>query len=265
MAWSPDGRLLASGDERTNRFEAQSETPTIRVWDVGAGKELACYGDIQSDVTALMFAPDGKSLGAGLRDGSIVTWDIGKLDPKPAAPINLDKDALETRWRDLGGADALHAHQAIWTLAAAPQESVPFLKERLQPAPILDPAKIRQCILDQDSPTFAVRQASAKELEKADAQARLAIQKAIKEHTSLESRRRLEQIETALDIPNPDVLAAVRAIVVLEKVGSPEAVAILNALAKGAPTARPTEQARAALGRLLKRSAPMPGRNELKP
>lgn len=256
LAWSPDGRLLASGDQRTSLIYDVSGAQTVRLWDVATGNEVARYGDLKADVTALMFTPDGKSLGAGLSDGSILIWDLGKVDLKLAAPSKLSNDVLESRWRELAGDDATRAHQAIWTLAAAPQESVPFLKGRLQPAPILDAAKIRQWIIDQDSETFAVRQTAAKELEKADTQAQTAIQKAIKENISLEARLRLEQILNALDTPRPEVLAAIRAIVVLEMIGSREAVAILNALAKGAPGARTTEQAQGALGRLINRAAP---------
>ena len=157
LAWSPDGRCLASGDQRSSLVYDLSGAQTVRLWDVGSGKELASYGDFKSDVTALMFAPDGKSLGAGLRDGSILIWDIGKLDSKQAASAKLGQEELESRWRDLAGGDALRAHQAIWTLAAAPQESVPFLQGRPAPPPVVDPAKLRQWTVDQESPTFAVR------------------------------------------------------------------------------------------------------------
>src|SRR5205807_1256969 len=43
---------------------------------------------------------------------------------------------------------------------------------------------------------------------------------------------------------------AVRAVVLLEHVGTPDAVAILKALATGHPDAQPTKEARAALARL---------------
>ena len=70
---------------------------------------------------------------------------------------------------------------------------------------------------------------------------------------SMETRRRLEQILSALsDVPGPDTLRTIRAIMVLERIGSPEAQGVLEALSRGAPGARETEEAKASLQRIAK-------------
>lgn len=56
-------------------------------------------------------------------------------------------------------------------------------------------------------------------------------------------------------LPGPDRLREVRAVEALEHVGGAEARRLLEALAKGAPAARLTREARAALERLEKRPA----------
>jgi hypothetical protein len=251
-AWSPDNRLLASGESRADPDEI-GESQTVRLWDTATGKELASFGGFKVDVTALAFAPDGKSLGAGLRDGSILIWDVNKAVHKPAPTPKLGKQELESYWVDISGNDAAKAHLAIVLLTSSPNEAVPLLRSRLRPAPAADPAKIRQWIIDQDSTTLAVRQTGAKELEKAGGQAVTPIHNAIKANASLEARLRLEHILNEMDIPAPTTLSAVRGITVLERIGSLEAQTVLESLAKGGPGARETEEAKASLQRLQRR------------
>jgi serine/threonine-protein kinase len=63
LAFSPDGKLLASSDERT-----------LRHWDVEAGKELPPVQN-ESGAVALAFGPDGKTLAAGIQ-GDIRLYDV---------------------------------------------------------------------------------------------------------------------------------------------------------------------------------------------
>jgi hypothetical protein len=131
---------------------------------------------------------------------------------------------------------------------------VPFLLDRLKPITVSDAGKIQRWIADLDSGQFSVRQAAAKELEKLGGQADGPIRKALLGTPSLESRRRLEQVlETVHGVPVRTTLRDLRAVMVLEKIGSPEAMKILERLARGAPGARQTYEARESLERLIKR------------
>jgi hypothetical protein len=56
-------------------------------------------------------------------------------------------------------------------------------------------------------------------------------------------------------ISDLDLLRALRALEILECIGSQEAKAVLQIIAKGAPEARLTIEAKASLGRLEKRTA----------
>ena len=147
------------------------------------------------------------------------------------------------------------AHQAIWTLIDAPQASLSFLAERLRPVAIADQTKIQQWISDLNNENFAVRQTATKELEKVGPQVEFPIQRALQGNLPLETRRRLEQIVKNLpDVPDPDTVRLIRAIMVLERIGSAEARRVLESLARGAPGARETEEAKSSLIRLARQT-----------
>ena len=64
FAYSPDGQLLANGDDKT-----------LRLWDVITRKEVASLQH-SSSVFAIAFSPDGKTLAVGLVNGQIRLWDL---------------------------------------------------------------------------------------------------------------------------------------------------------------------------------------------
>ena len=70
-----------------------------------------------------------------------------------------------------------------------------------------------------------------------------------------EVRRRLERLLQVLEgvVASGERLQAVRAVEVLEQIGTAEAKQLLQSLASGAPGARLTQEAKASLERLAKR------------
>src|SRR5262249_25294914 len=128
-----------------------------------------------------------------------------------------------------------------------------------KPVARADQAKIRQYIADLGSDKFTVREAAMKELAKVGDQVRVPIGEALKANLSLETRHRLERgLKNLPDLPNVYALLTIRAIMVLERIGSPDAQAVLARLASGAPGARETEEAKASLERLKLRPSNSP-------
>src|SRR5579871_543201 len=66
VAFSPDGKLLASG----------SVHDTVRLWDLATGAALQTLKGHQDRVVAVAFSPDGKLLASGSDDGTFKLWDL---------------------------------------------------------------------------------------------------------------------------------------------------------------------------------------------
>jgi hypothetical protein len=109
-----------------------------------------------------------------------------------------------------------------------------------------------------DSDRFEVRRKAADELEKLGEAVVPACRKVLAGHPPAEVRRRLEALVSKWDqerrMPSGDTLRAIRAVETLERVGTPEARRLVEALAAGLPESRQTREAKASAERLGKRS-----------
>jgi WD40 repeat protein len=245
MGISPDGRTLLKVRWLEN---------AVSVWEVASGRRVRRL-EAPSWVYKAVFSPDGRTIaGSTAGDCAILLWDLTALQGKAGAK-EADDSKLAAWWADLAGDDAGKAYQALWSLSAAPR-GIPFLKERLRPIAPVEAAQLARLIARLDDDDFAAREKATRELESLGDAAEASLEQALKDG-SPEAQSRAEKLLRALRPPLPpgERLRSLRAVAALEYAGTPEARRVLETLAGGAPEARLTREAKAALKRLTPRSA----------
>lgn len=149
--------------------------------------------------------------------------------------------------------DAARAYEAIWEMPRAGAEAIAFLKPRLLAAAPPVPERVGRLIADLDSEDVGVRDNAFEELRRIGEEAETALGRALEGSPSMEVRSRLTALIDALRGPlvrSPAALRRMRAVEVLERIGSAEAADALKSLASQSVSSRERREAQAALRRL---------------
>ncbi|HEY7425530.1 MAG TPA: WD40 repeat domain-containing protein [Gemmataceae bacterium] len=244
LIYSPDGRFLAFSSSNG------SDVSTL-VFSTATGKQLGCWQGKQGTAPALAFSPDSRLLATGGMDGTILLWKIPENDGLPAM---LSMEEAATLWQELTGDDTARANRALAGLAAAPAQAVPLIKQRFRTTWTKPDAKrLARLIADLDSDTFKVRERATRELSEAGSDAADALRQALANNPSTEAKRRLEDLINRLSKGgNPERLRSLRAIEVLERIGTPEAIDVLRELGRQSLPVELHEDIEASLQRLEK-------------
>jgi hypothetical protein len=225
------------------------------VWEISSRKVRHKFAGHTGHPQTLAFSPDGRTL-VSAGGATALVWDVTGLRHDGKTPPALTPERLHALWKALASADASEAGQAIWSLAADPKKAVPFVVERLRDLPGADPQRIRQWIAELDSKDFKVRQAAEKQLEACGKLAEPALRETLARQVSLEFSQRIKKLLQKREalIPSPEMLQALRAMEVLEHVGSAEARQALKQFAKDTADDYYRQEAQAAALRLEKRA-----------
>jgi hypothetical protein len=119
---------------------------------------------------------------------------------------------------------------------------------------------VARWLAELDHDQFTVRERATEELAKLGPMVAPVLRKTLDGSPPLEMRRRAERLLQQLQeaVPSPERLRALRALEVLEEVGTPAARRVLEELAGGAADAELTVGARRTLERLGRRVADQP-------
>lgn len=85
LAFSPDGRLLASGGADN----------VIKLWDVAGRRELRTLDAHGESVRQVLFSPDGALLASYSDSQSVVVWNVVTGTPARRFKLAADADADE--------------------------------------------------------------------------------------------------------------------------------------------------------------------------
>jgi RNA polymerase sigma factor (sigma-70 family) len=124
VAFSPNGKVLAAGGDRT-----------IRRWDMTTGEELPALGGYTFAVWPAAFSPDGKTLAVAGGDDTVRLWEVATAreratlkDTRGGAKFSPDGRLLATRDREL-------KKILLWDVRTGAQIAALVTRARGQPAP----------------------------------------------------------------------------------------------------------------------------------
>jgi WD40 repeat protein len=251
VAWSPDCKTLA--------WTGRIDFGRVRLMEVASGSERHRFVGHRGYVRSLAFSADGTRLVTGGDDTTALVWDMtGRYWSHSPWSDKLARAELEQCWADLASEDPALAFQATRRLAAAPADAVPYLEAKLPPVAVVEERRLARLVAALDSDSFAARRAATQELEGIAEAAGDYLRKVLAGNPSPELRMRAwgildKQLKAWLN-PGPENLRVLRTLETMEFIGTPGARQILQRWAGGAPGAKETEEAKAALGRLGKRA-----------
>ena len=77
LAFSPDGRRIASGSFLPNPFNNQKSRGIVKVWDAETGQDVLTFQKQAGVILSLAYSPDGQRIASSSinEDHSFVVWD----------------------------------------------------------------------------------------------------------------------------------------------------------------------------------------------
>ncbi|MGF1581704.1 MAG: hypothetical protein ACFCD0_20435 [Gemmataceae bacterium] len=242
--------LCCVANERLVGFTQGDE---VSLFDPRTCEKLAQLKASGGWIRCLEFSPDGKMLGTGSEDTTALVWDVSKV-LTPTKTVDLTKKAFDQCWSDLMSQDPRRAYTAIRLLSLAPQKTVGYLNEVMKPVPPMSEKQIRTLVHQLNSERFVIRTRATRKLFILGEAARSVLEAVEKSPPSLECglrvRKILRKLQKARMQARPLVaeeLRVVRAVEVLQRIGTQDAKGLLSQLAKGWEKALLTREAKMAL------------------
>ncbi len=238
---SPDGRTLA----------IHGTGAVVQVIDLEAlwNQRLEIP---RGTVSSIAFSDDGEVLAVGSSAGLVYVWPIPS--PTPLGVISEESagtKGLELIWKALGYPER---YNAVWEMSAFEDDAVDFLRPHLAATPPAQAKDVMELVSQLDDPAFEVRQEAFQRLRDMGVSAVPILRVALADQPSAQTKLRLSELLRSYDSGfrpfGGDSLRRLRAIEVLERVGSHKARNLLQEVAETSPWLREVELSQAALVRL---------------
>lgn len=246
LTLSPDGWFIAGV-----RFPG-----TLELRELLTGKVVFRLPKMHARTASFSFVDD-ETLIAGTDDGTAIAWS---LRPPGLDPVKLvqkaDRKELNRIWRDLQSEDGPTAYRAFHSFVLLGKTAVTFLRDKLKPAagtPI-DRKQIDALIAKLEDARSRARKSASEQLRQLGDAAVPALRAALQGKLKASTRIRIKLLLAARPVSGDVDYRAIRAVHVLQRIGSGKAKELLADLAKGNSSARTTQEARTALKALSRRS-----------
>jgi hypothetical protein len=239
----------------TRMGDAISHDTNIYLYEIATHRLRATLRGHRRPIAALAFPPDSRILASGSNDETCILWDLsGRQLADCQKTGKITENDVHPLWKGLLGDAASGAWRDSQTLVAAGDANVAFLERRLKPVEKPSAERLATLIAALDHEDFDQREAASTALALVGEQCKEALDRALAADPTPESKRRLEAL---LDHLGPTLtgerLRYLRAIEVLEHVGTQDARRLLAKLATGADDDALTLEARASVARLSRR------------
>lgn len=280
MAFSPIGQvLIVVGDSVDGRSKTGGSR--IELMEVATGGVFQSW-DIPHQVSAFALSPDGRRLALGLKDSRQVllsaiearSADEATRDPALEETVKnltmeerknflnfIEQHHLTRAVEDLSMEDAKTGRRAMAVLLAGRQKSVRLLASHLETdgKPEGFDQRVERLIGELDDDDFFVREKATSELVALGPDAVPAMNAALEAKPPLEVKYRIRMVLKSANSSARKLrgqsLKRIRAIEILERIGTAEAEALLTSLAKTTQSAREAGTIRLALERMQQSSA----------
>jgi WD40 repeat protein len=240
--FSPDGRFLAVA------APAPDGGTELCVWEIAAVEKVYRFRPARG-VAGVAFTPDGNRLIISHTDTTLSAWDRSALEARLCGSSPVGDE-----WKVLGSRDAKLARAAVRSLIADPKRAMEVLAPWFESA---DARVLDQLIAELGAEEFRIRERAYRTLTALGPLAEPALLRAVTRAESPEVRARAEAILKVLGPAEGrftgDRLRPIRAVEVLESIGSPDARALLARCAKAHPNTTLADEANSALARLAKK------------
>jgi hypothetical protein len=246
--------LLFSADGNTLVAVAADGT-SICVFDLSRNTTRRFQHNF-GEVGALALSPDGKTLATTPKDSKtlyLLSTTARQLSHK-GPPVKMSGQQLAALYNELANADLDKADNAWQRLGAAGDLAIPMLRAqiRLVAVPPADVKRIEKLVAELDSENFATRNQAIAELGTVGEVAVVPLERFMEKPPSEEARERAKLLLKKLGEPafTPDRLRVLEAIELLERLGTANAITLLEEIERDALIAPIHREARQALQRM---------------
>jgi WD40 repeat protein len=80
VAFSPDGKWLASASGDYEEEMSASDDRTVTLWDTVTGGYITTFNGHSGAINSVAFSPDGRRLASASDDGTVKLWDVATRD-----------------------------------------------------------------------------------------------------------------------------------------------------------------------------------------